>query len=945
MRFKSSFFIALFAMLFNTSFAQLFSNETVDTLFPVINKLNQSYDTNSYGWTGGAAVTKSLISNGKYYLIGNFTNLSKNHGSALVIDTATKEIKTAQRWRVNGTVVSSVSDGKGGFYIAGSFTNIGDSIRKNLAQIDRFGKPTAWRLDVDRLVNQIAIRNDTLYLAGSFYNVGQKPRTHFALYSLTGDTVIATKPLIANFQYLNSFLLDKDTLIFAGRRFSQTTPLLKYSIKGDSVYSWRLKYIDYADINQLQFSKDSSVILYGAEYNGTFVTAVNKITGLKMYDVSPNRNLPTGGSNGTGSILGLKVVGDKAYMVGDFSTILKNGYYVAPRNGFAVFDVNTGTLLNESLKTTGHLSFLEVLNGKLYISGKFTSVNGVDRENFAVLDTGSYAIDPLQLAPTDQISSLTYSGGSLFVSGFFNGLYSIKRNGFAVIDSATGAILPSGLKNSFFSEIKKMVVKGDTLFILGILNRPNLNCRPNDYNSALKMYRISTGAQLTLPINLSYDYNSIHNFELNENFIYISWSRYLLRYNISTFQRDANFAYSWYGENVTDFKIGPDTIYAIADTRFNEDCTSFYPNYASYHKISKTTGNNLFTMKYEPANPTYDQPVFEQAILVGTKMYIQGIFKKLNGISRTDYFCINTVDGSITDWHPTFVDSNTTKNYSPLQKFVLYNNKIWITGSSYDTLSNGQNFSGFGTIDPTTAALDQSLIVDQYLPRQFDIYVALFNYIRSKTPYDFIFGNNTFLLVGDFDFVNGSQNTGMIRYYTNNTLPLKLLSFYAEKIGNVVQLEWNTTNEKNTFTFEVERKTQGTFNTIGKIKAMDNTGNETANYKFIDDQPGVGPNYYRLKNIDKDGNYIYSSAKLVVFKKSVEVAIYPNPALNKITVDGLIMKIRLMDNIGKVVKSKEVKDQTSHQTTIDTSTLQRGFYFIECTLMSGETIVQKVLIN
>src|SRR6185295_77834 len=89
---------------------------------------------------GNGSVKRVLKKDNTYYIFGAFTNLATNHGPGLVLDSVTHNIQTPQKWRINGKINTSAPDGQGGFYIGGSFTKIGDSVRNHFAHIDSHGQ-------------------------------------------------------------------------------------------------------------------------------------------------------------------------------------------------------------------------------------------------------------------------------------------------------------------------------------------------------------------------------------------------------------------------------------------------------------------------------------------------------------------------------------------------------------------------------------------------------------------------------------------------------------------------------------------------------------------------------------------------------------------------------------------------------------------------------------
>lgn len=106
-------------------------------------------------------------------------------------------------------------------------------------------------------------------------------------------------------------------------------------------------------------------------------------------------------------------------------------------------------------------------------------------------------------------------------------------------------------------------------------------------------------------------------------------------------------------------------------------------------------------------------------------------------------------------------------------------------------------------------------------------------------------------------------------------LPVELVSFKSNSKTNKVELNWNTASELNNEKFLIERSIDGkTYKAIGE-KAGHGTTTEPQSYHFMDEHPVAGINYYRLKQMDFDGNFEYSPVESVVMRKDGEIAIYP----------------------------------------------------------------------
>jgi len=87
-------------------------------------------------------------------------------------------------------------------------------------------------------------------------------------------------------------------------------------------------------------------------------------------------------------------------------------------------------------------------------------------------------------------------------------------------------------------------------------------------------------------------------------------------------------------------------------------------------------------------------------------------------------------------------------------------------------------------------------------------------------------------------------------------LPIELISFTSDKIlCNKNMIRWSTATEVNNDHFEINRSSDAiTFNKIGSIAGNGNS-TQTLSYYFIDVNPIPSINYYRLKQVDYNGNY------------------------------------------------------------------------------------------
>ncbi len=187
-------------------------------------------------------------------------------------------------------------------------------------------------------------------------------------------------------------------------------------------------------------------------------------------------------------------------------------------------------------------------------------------------------------------------------------------------------------------------------------------------------------------------------------------------------------------------------------------------------------------------------------------------------------------------------------------------------------------------------------------------------------------------------FVGDANVTGDVKFtwVCWDPLPVELVNFDAYRQGDVAYLSWQTASEINNSHFNVQRSLDGeNFETIGKL---DGAGNSTQllNYQFVDSNPSLR-NFYRLEQVDFDGTPTLSDIRVVDFDGSGDIAVYPNPATNYVSVQTSLKGygFKVYDLSGKLIFY-----QTSAQGNeqIDVSELSKGIYIYEVTTQDGISI-------
>jgi len=182
-------------------------------------------------------------------------------------------------------------------------------------------------------------------------------------------------------------------------------------------------------------------------------------------------------------------------------------------------------------------------------------------------------------------------------------------------------------------------------------------------------------------------------------------------------------------------------------------------------------------------------------------------------------------------------------------------------------------------------------------------------------------------------------------------LPIELISFSARQENDIVTLEWKTASEYNNDYFIIQRSNDGNYFTdFEKIQGRGTTTFNT-DYQSFDLKPLQGDNYYRLKQLDYNGNFDYSEIRLVNFKgKNTTINVFPNP----ITTGNLNLKfsnthrntiIEIRDILGRIVFQRNVENEGNQIIEISTNNWKNGIYLVRVFNITTDQKVKVVLNN
>jgi len=182
-------------------------------------------------------------------------------------------------------------------------------------------------------------------------------------------------------------------------------------------------------------------------------------------------------------------------------------------------------------------------------------------------------------------------------------------------------------------------------------------------------------------------------------------------------------------------------------------------------------------------------------------------------------------------------------------------------------------------------------------------------------------------------------------------LPVELLSFDGESQLGYNTIKWQTATEINNDHFVLEiLDIGGDFKELAIIQGEGNSV-QIVEYEYRHESPNT-IEYYRLKQVDIDGQFEYSNVIAVRSQFVFDATLYPNPTngdlyLNLTSYDDATLTI-VYTNVLGVTSTEVIKTNngTSTYQLYELKDLSAGFYSVQIMSDNSSTpIIQKVIKN
>lgn len=214
----------------------------------------------------------------------------------------------------------------------------------------------------------------------------------------------------------------------------------------------------------------------------------------------------------------------------------------------------------------------------------------------------------------------------------------------------------------------------------------------------------------------------------------------------------------------------------------------------------------------------------------------------------------------------------------------------------------------------------------------------------DNTYTNFDFGYTALMAVhgNGLNTSNAEFDNIQITSFSETVTPVNFTSFDAKKLTIGTQLSWKVGTEENVSRYEIERSNGSSYVAVGSVLASGQSS-----YSFTDPQGSQGTVLYRIKSVDNDGQYKYST--IISLKNGIASIIlkaFPIPARNVLTVQHPIItenaQITIAAGDGRTVQSI-LPAKGSMQTDVKLDGLKTGIYLLRFSNGDGQLQTMKII--
>lgn len=799
--------------------------------------VDSSGKVTSFKANANDTVYTALVHNGKVYIGGMFStvNGTTRYGAAALsfpngaLDNNWNPNVSSSNGNLPGYVYSIETDGSN-IYLGGTFSGIGNANNSNsLAAVNMStGALTSFNPAVNYLVKVLKIYNGRLYIAGYFNTVAGSSRKSLASFNVNTGALDSWNPNVT-FGNISAHILSMDIVdnkVYIAGRMSKVGNTTRYHIAA-------------IDTGTAAPTSWYPIIL------GTELPGYGKFNGMLIRSI--------------------KLSGKRAYICGRFTRVLESSSpsVLVDRLHFAALDTATGKptnlVINGYYNTNTdsnytHANCVNVVDGKLYIGGKFGSFGGHQRRRFAAIDLVNNKVlesfNPTIKQGWSYVHKIDVADDTVYALGeFTDSIDGNYRPKFVAFDISNNYSVTSLQIQRTLNNFK---VIGDYIYGVGNFKFTQSG---NTHECAVR-YNKGTGVldnNWAPNFDISSSGGNAQDIVLLDSIVAMSgWfssGKFFMTYNYKQSQSNNKL-------------ITSGSTYTLAANKDRVFLAGDIPNGA----MSLDTTTN-FNWPYEWSthsnwNPdigfvtgTFIDEGVHAIESVKNRVYMGGVFDTAGSVLVDNFAVVDTANGTLLPWRSSFKAKyhfGTPANIRYVRDIEVSGDTVFVAGDFNDV--NGTNMAG----------------------------LARFHYDNYIEPTVAISADDTSVCAGTSVTLTANVNVSGVTYKwkKNDTTQSATSSTYSftPNDGDTVVCEISisssgcvlyTTAESNKLIFDVTASTAGTLSlmvssdtvcTGDSVHFITNTNFSTADYEWRVGMTNVGANIDTFSYVPANGDTVYCTA-------------------------------------------------------------------------------------
>jgi hypothetical protein len=626
---------------------------------------------------------ETLYLGGQFSLIGPRTGLGVPFSS----DLSTRDQAAPQVSGLNGVIYTAISDGAGGWYIGGKFTNVGGVARSDLVHIlanntvDPSFKP-----EPNGAVRELALSGSTLYVGGQFEKIGGQTRDELAALETATGAATSFNPLPgADAEYEGEYLCGlavDGPYIFVCGDFTEIggqkrEGLALLNTSDGSATAWNPENRDRPESMYLA----PGGVLYVGIFGEFLIepTKENKFHEQKRIDhdsvaalkLAPEVTaqpevLPFNPSFGTpgffyeAPVTSFVQIGSTLYIGGRFTSTQEYG---ENENGEDTFSEETHdrvvaynptdnyALVPFEPSPNGEVTALAAIGSHLYLAGSFSEVGGTAHQGVAEVNASTAAVESSNPEIDGRVDALAATESAVYVGGSITTVGGATREHLAAIDTATGAL--EAADPSVDGTVRALAVDGSTLYVGGSFRNATgaLSGEESKGRPHLAAFETGTGALTSFNPEPN---NTVNALALSGSTLFVGGSFG----ELGTTKHGTLAAFSTTDGSTEAFNPEPNgEVNALAVSSGRLYVAGSFSELAALSGTPKAADLAVFELPSETLDASFASPGFDGSLFSlaanGSSVYVGGDFNNVGETYEPRLAALSAADGTLeTQWNP-----------------------------------------------------------------------------------------------------------------------------------------------------------------------------------------------------------------------------------------------------------------------------------------------------